>query len=138
MSERLVGYLNRLPRRGGRVFLGSRESIYFSFMELRRRAAARFQNPRLERITFHTIRHWKATMEYHKTKDILHVMQTLGHKNINNTLVYIKLEEALFGGPADQFYSAVAKGVDEARKLIEAGFEYVCDFEGVKLFRKRR
>jgi hypothetical protein len=27
-------------------------------------------------------RHWKATMEYHKTKDILHVMRLLGHKNI--------------------------------------------------------
>jgi len=36
-------------------------------------------------IHFHTFRHWKATMEYHKTKAILHVMKVLGHKNINNT-----------------------------------------------------
>jgi len=26
--------------------------------------------------------------------------------------------------------------VDEARKLVEAGFEFVCDMEGCKLFRK--
>jgi len=36
-------------------------------------------------IHFHTFRHWKATMEYYKTKAILHVMKVLGHKNINNT-----------------------------------------------------
>lgn len=30
-------------------------------------------------------------MEFHKTKDILHVMRVLGHKNINNTLVYTQL-----------------------------------------------
>jgi len=26
----------------------------------------------------------------------------------------------------------------EAQKLIEAGFEYVCNFEEIKLFRKRK
>jgi hypothetical protein len=30
----------------------------------------------------------------------------------------------------------VAKNVEEASPLIEAGFEYVCDFNGAKLFRK--
>lgn len=30
-------------------------------------------------------------MEYHKTKDILHVMKVLGHKNINNALMYTQL-----------------------------------------------
>jgi hypothetical protein len=44
--------------------------------------AYQLQNPRLLREHFHTLRHWKATMEYHRTKDILHVMNVLGHKNI--------------------------------------------------------
>ncbi|MDH5448249.1 MAG: hypothetical protein OEY24_02430 [Candidatus Bathyarchaeota archaeon] len=30
-------------------------------------------------------------MEYHKTKDALHIKQLLGHKNINNTLIYTQL-----------------------------------------------
>ena len=38
-----------------------------------------------------TLGHFKATMEYHRTKDILHVMSLLGHKNIRNTLVYAHL-----------------------------------------------
>ncbi len=33
-------------------------------------------------ITFHTFRHWKATMEHRKTRGILYVMQMLGHRNV--------------------------------------------------------
>jgi len=28
--------------------------------------------------------------------------------------------------------------VEEAQKLVEAGFEYVCEFEDVKIFRRRK
>jgi hypothetical protein len=38
----------------------------------------------------------------------------------------------------DEYYSAVAKTVDEARKLIEQGFEYVCKQEETVLFKKRK
>ena len=48
-------------------------------------------NPRLQQIHFHTLRHWKGTMEYCKTKDILHDMQVLGHKRIENTLKHTHL-----------------------------------------------
>jgi len=33
---------------------------------------------------------------------------------------------------------ATAKSVEEALKLIEVGFEYVCDLDEVKLFKKRK
>jgi hypothetical protein len=39
---------------------------------------------------------------------------------------------------SDEFNSATARTVEEARKLVEAGFEYVCDFSDVKMFRKRK
>lgn len=74
-------------------------------------------------------------MEYHKTKDILHVMQTLGHKNIKNTLIYVQLAKELFQDQ-QEYISKVAKKETEACALIEAGFEYVCDFNDHKLFRK--
>jgi hypothetical protein len=38
----------------------------------------------------------------------------------------------------DEYHSATARDVEEAQKLVENGFEYVCDFEDVKLFRKRK
>jgi len=88
------------------------------------------------KITFHTLRHWKATMEYHKTKDILHVMRILGHKNITNTLRYTQLIQT----EDDEFISKVANTVEDACKLIDAGYEYVTEFQdkGVKIFRKRK
>jgi hypothetical protein len=38
----------------------------------------------------------------------------------------------------DEYHSAVAKSVDEARKLLETGFEYVCQKDDIMLFRKRK
>ena len=73
-------------------------------------------------------------MEYHRTKDILHVMRLLRHKNIANTLIYTQLVEF----ESDEYCSAVAGNVDEAKKLIEAGFEYVCSHNETMLFRKRK
>ena len=32
----------------------------------------------------------------------------------------------------------VAKTVKEASELVESGFDYVCDVDGYKLFRKRK
>ncbi|MEM1589913.1 MAG: hypothetical protein QW175_05800 [Candidatus Bathyarchaeia archaeon] len=87
---------------------------------------------------FHTLRHWKGTMEYHKTKDIIHVQRLLGHKNIQNTLVYITIENALFQNTNDDFHVRTAKMVEEACRLFEVGFEYVTEIDGVKIFRKRK
>ena len=105
-----------------------------NFELVRKSAAGRLGNPRLNSISFRTLRHYKATVEYHRTKDILHVMQLLGHKSIKNTLVYTHLVD--FGG--DEYVCKVAKSVDQAKELVESGFDYVADVDGVKLFRKRK
>jgi integrase len=105
-----------------------------NFNAQRKRSAKKLGNLRLLKIHFHTLRHWKATTEYYETKDIIHVMKLLGHKNIANTLIYTQLIE--FEG--DEYYSAIASSVDEAKKLIESGFEYICNHENVMLFRKRK
>jgi len=74
-------------------------------------------------------------MEYHKTKDILHVMRVLGHKNIMNTLKYTQLVD--FDG--DEYTSKATKDAEEAKQIIEAGFEYVCTTpDEIMLFRKRK
>jgi hypothetical protein len=85
---------------------------------------------------FKTFRTWGGTMEYHKTKDAVHVMRKLGHKSISNTLIYIQLDEALFKDEIE-YTSKIAKTEAEICQCIEAGFDYVCDHEGHKLFRKR-
>jgi len=141
ISLRLVSMLNALPKRHKLLFrnpdvdpLTSMEVFRRLYAAQRRRIARKLQNPRIEQITFKTLRHFKATMEYHRTKDILHVMQLLGHKNIRNTLVYTHLVS--FEG--DEYICKTARNVDEASTLVESGFEYVSEIDGIQLFRKRK
>lgn len=139
ISQKLLEMLNSLPMdKGEWVFSKPQERLkHFAnhFRRQRNRLARKLKNPMLTKITFHTLRHWKATMEYHKTRDIVHVMQILGHKNIKNTLIYVQLEEALFRD-AKEYVSKTAKTVGETCALVEASFEYVCEVDGVKIFRK--
>ncbi|MCW4044766.1 MAG: tyrosine-type recombinase/integrase [Candidatus Bathyarchaeota archaeon] len=135
ISGELCAMLNSMAKNSERIFgnvlLTSWES---NFSVQRKRAAKKLQNPRLMQIHFHTFRHWKATMEYAKTKDILYVKQVLGHRNLQNTLRYTQLVTF----ESNEYHSAVAKTVEEACQLVESGFEYVCDIDNVKLFRKRK
>ena len=71
-------------------------------------------------------------MEYKRTKDILYVKELLGHVDIKNTLVYTHLVNF----ENNEWICKVASTVEEAKQLIEAGFEYVTEIDGKKLFRK--
>jgi len=62
-------------------------------------------------------------------------MRVLGHKSIKNTLVYTQLVD--FKND-DEYVCKVAKTVEEAKTLIENGFEYVCEMGDIKLFKKRK
>jgi integrase len=134
-SQKLLNMLNALPKKNEKIFgLADYSSMENQFVVTRKTLTNKLQNPRLLQIHFHTLRHWKATMEYHKTRDTLHVMKLLGHKNIESTLVYTQL----MSFESDEYYSAVAKTLDEARKLLEEGFDYVCQKDDTMLFRKRK
>ena len=137
MSNKLVGMLCNLSKDGQQLFnhYKSLSTLRRTFERHRKKSAHKLGNPRILHITFHTLRHWKATTEYHRTKDILHVMKLLGHRNIKNTLLYTQL---ITSENDEDYVSKVARTIDEARKLVEVGFEYVCDIEDVKLFRKRK
>ena len=121
-----------------RVFkYASLASLRRTYEKQRSKIAAKLGNPQLLKISFHTFRHWKATITYYQTKDILFVMQMLGHKNIKNTLKYTQLLNP--DENTEEYVSRVATNAEEARKLVEAGFEYVCTTpENIMLFRKRK
>ncbi|MEM2960166.1 MAG: hypothetical protein QXU67_01015 [Candidatus Bathyarchaeia archaeon] len=53
-------------------------------------------------------------------------------------MTHITVENALFQTPGDEFYCKKALTIDDASKLIEAGFEYLTMFNGLMLFRKRK
>ena len=58
----------------------------------------------------------------------------VGHKRLDSTLIYTQLVS--FEG--DEYYVKVARTVEEACKLAEAGFDYFTTIDGVQIFRKRK
>jgi len=134
ISAKLTAMLNYLPKETDKVFPVCLRTMRKRFMWQRNRVALKLQNPRIKRITFHTLRHWYGTMEYFKTKDILHVKEKLGHESITSTLIYTHLVNF----EADEYHTATAKSLREDEDLLKAGFEYVTDRDGVKIYRKRK
>jgi hypothetical protein len=128
--------LGKLKQNSGYVF---KKGLYrhFSggFRRHRKKIAHNLCVASIDRIAFKTLRHFKGTMEYHKTKDILHVKNVLGHKNIKNTLVYTHLIDFR----DDEWVSKIARNADDACKLVENGFEFVCNTpDDLMVFRKRK
>jgi len=134
ISTKLVDMLNALPKQTVTLFGVGSELMRRNYSKQRKAIAAKLKNSRIQQITFHTFRHWKATNEYYKTRDILHVKEILGHKSLNNTMLYTQL----IGFKDDEFSARIAHTEEEACQLIETGYEFVCDFENNKLFRKRK
>lgn len=126
--------LNTLPKKSNKVFSVDLRTMRKRFMWQRNRIAEKVQNPRLRRITFHTLRHWFGSMEYHKTKNILHVQERLGHRSITSTMVYTHLVNF----ESDEYNTATSKSLKEDEDLLKAGFEYVTERDGVKIYRKRK
>jgi integrase len=139
VSQKLIGMLNALPKTSEQVFLNSLKSMKTTWLKTRKRLAENLQNPRLKKITFYTFRHWKATMEYHRTKDIVYVQQLLGHKDIKNTMIYINIEHAIFGASDnDEFTVRVTEKPEEIKEFLQIGFEYVCQKDNLVFLRKRK
>ena len=134
ISPTLKAMLNSLPKNNNRVFGTSMNTMQSNFRQQRNRLAVKLKNPRLKQITFHTFRHFFATMLYAKTLNILKVQQALGHKNINNTLIYTQLIDF----KSEEYDVQVAETVGEAKKLGEAGFELYDTIDRCHLYRIRK
>ena len=140
VTDKLLNMIGQLQRETPKIFGGRQKRKVFteSFNKARRKANFKLQNPRLLQIHYHTLRHWKGTMEYHKTHDIMHVKQILGHKNIESTMVYINIEQVLFEEATEEFHVKATSDPKEIKELIEVGFQYVCEKNDLMFFRKRK
>jgi hypothetical protein len=70
---------------------------------------------------------------------MLAVADFLGHKDLENTRLYIRLEKNLFKNiPNDNFIIKAISTLEEAAKLGEVGSEPFMIANGVQLMRKRK
>jgi integrase len=102
---------------------------------MRNALAEKLHDPSIKNIRLYDLRHFYATMEYAKTKDILHVKQQMGHKKIETTLIYTQLLNL----NDDEWTCKATNNTKDATALVESGFEYVATTpDGLMLFRKRK
>jgi len=67
------------------------------------------------------------------------VKKILGHKSLLTTQRYIELYTEICGDlKPEQYVCETASTVKEAKQLVEAGYEYVSDMDGVQLYRKAK
>lgn len=136
VSEKTLFLLTRLRKNHGEYVFNPRfASARKPFNITRKRLAERTQNPRLLQIHFHTLRHWRASMEYERTGDIYKVKDLLGHVCIANTDRY---QHGSFSN--EDYIVKRPKTSEEEDALICAGFQFIrFDNEmSVPVYRKRK
>lgn len=117
------------------IFKGDAERYGRQYRQMRNNLAEKLENPAIRQIRLYDLRHYFATMLYSKTRDILYVKQQLGHRKIDNTLIYTQLVDQT---EEEEYICKTATNVKQATTLIENGFQYVTEMDGLKLFRKRK
>jgi len=102
---------------------------------MRNNLATKLQDPAIRNIRLYDFRHYFATMLYAKTRDILYVKQQMGHKKIETTLIYTQL---IHYNEEEQYTCKIATTIKQATDLLEHGFTYIQDIDGIKIYRKRK
>lgn len=139
VSKALIAKLNALTRKCACVFKVQEDSKFISFVryfyKARFRISRELNNPNIDLINLKSLRHFKATKTYHETKDLLYTQKILGHRSISSTMTYVHLVDF---EEENAFIVKVALNIDEFTLLLESGFEFVADYEGKKILRKRK
>jgi integrase/predicted RNA-binding Zn-ribbon protein involved in translation (DUF1610 family) len=133
VSNKLISMLNSLPKTSDIIFPTTYSVMFSCYDKVRKRAAELQKNPRLLSIELRTFRHWGGSMIAHYTNgNVLTVKRLLGHKRIENTMKYI----SMIHFKDDEFEVTTATTVEEAKKVLEAGFNYITEKTGIMLFRR--
>jgi integrase len=144
ISPKLTSLLNNLPKKWPTyIFRNPKIDLWKSsrrfrneYMFQRRRASIKLNQPRLNLISFKSLRHHYACRLYEATKDLLFVQKQIGHRSISNTVRYTRMVNFDI---EEEFIVKAAKDKEDAESLIETGYQYVVTTpDGYMLFRKRK
>jgi len=103
--------------------------------DTRKRTANKLCKPELYKIQLRNLRNYSGAKLYYKLQDPIAVMRHLRHKKLETTMHYIR---GITIGGEEEYTCKTAKTIQEASQLIEVGFQYVTEIDGIKLFKKRK
>ena len=113
------------------------KSVYIGqvWMETRNRAIKKFCMPELKNVQLRNLRNYSGAQFYYKTKDPIATQRHFRHKKYDTTDHYLR---GMITDGEEEFTCKTAKTIAEATALIEAGFQYITEMEGLKIFKKRK
>lgn len=117
------------------LFKGTASNYAHAYARMRTNLANKINDQSLKTIRLYDFRHYFATRLYAKTRDILYVKQQMGHKNVETTLIYTQL---INENDDEEYTCKTATNIKEATNLLENGFTYIQDIDGIKIYRKRK
>jgi integrase len=109
------------------------------YREMRKALAKKLNRPDLLTVRLYDFRHFFGTMRYWQNRDIPLTAQDMGHKDYNTTskLHLCRILELMTN--SDQWICKAVQTKDEAKPLIETGFQYVNTTpDGFMLYRKHK
>lgn len=134
VPEKTISMLNSLGKKHGEnIFHPESSNARNNLVHLRRKLADIQKNPRFLQIHMHSFRHYYARKKLIETNNQPYVQYLLGHKSSASTDRYTKFKHFPLEG---KYKSAMALTGDDARRLVEGGWQYVCEVDKHPLFRK--
>ncbi len=135
LTDLIQEYITRNKRnQNDTLFKGNPISYGKEYREVRNTLTKKLNDPTLKNIRLYDLRHYFGTMNYHKTKDIKFTQYLMGHKHSNTTDIYVHILD----NGEEEYTCKVANNLKEATDLIEHGFHYVTEMDGIKIFKKRK
>lgn len=122
-----------------KLFKGTARKYGENYREMRKTLAKKLNDPSLTTIRLYDFRHYFGTMQYWKNRDTGLTAQDMGHKDWNTTRKYIHLVRIMeLNQNGEEYICKTAKTIEEATTLLEHGFQYQLEMEGIKIFKKRK
>jgi integrase len=110
------------------------------YREMRKTLAKKLNRPDLLTVRLYDFGHFFGTMRYWKNRDVPLTAQDMGHRDYNTTSKYLHLCRILeLMTNSDQWLCKAVQTKDEAKPLIETGWQYVNTTpDGFMLYKKAK
>lgn len=133
LLEKYITKRNRKPNE--RVFKTTSKAYGTTYRRSRKRTADKLGMPQLNTIRLYDFRHYFGSELYRKTHSLVFVQRKMGHKDIASTLIYVHIND---DEEPTNYTTAVAESAEQARKLIENGFEKADSFDDIHIYKRRK
>jgi hypothetical protein len=101
----------------------------------RNTASKNHNDPTLKTIPMKNLRNYSGAKLYYSLPDPIAVMRHLRHKKLETTMHYLR---GIVINGEEEYTVKTATNIKEATALLETGFTYIQEIDGIKLYRKRK